>query len=151
MRLTSLCYIEKDNCYLMLHRVKKKVDVNKGKWVGIGGGFDDGESPHECAVREIYEETGLKAVNPRLRGIVTFVSDKWENEQMFLFTVTEFSGEIKECDEGDLAWVEKDKVKELNIWEGDKIFLEMLEKREDFFTLKFVYEGDRLASYNLEQ
>ena len=146
MRLTSLCYIEKDNEYLMLHRVKKKVDVNKGKWVGIGGGFDDGESPHECAVREIFEETGLKAVNPRLRGIITFVSDKWENEQMFLFTVTDFSGELKVCDEGDLAWVDKDKIAELNIWEGDKIFLKMLEEREDFFTLKFVYEGDKLVS-----
>ena len=144
MRLTSLCYIEKDNCYLMLHRVKKKVDVNKDKWVGVGGGFEDGESPHECAVREIFEETGLTLHDPTLRGIVTFVSDEWENEQMFLFTGKDFTGELKECDEGELLWIEKDKVCQLNIWEGDKIFLKLMEEGNDFFTLKLVYQGDKL-------
>jgi len=151
MRLTSLCYIEKDNCYLMLHRVKKKVDVNKDKWVGVGGGFEDGESPHECAVREIFEETGLTLHDPTLRGIVTFVSDEWENEQMFLFTGKDFTGELKECDEGELLWIEKDKVCQLNIWEGDKIFLKLMEEGNDFFTLKLVYQGDKLIECKREQ
>lgn len=144
MRNTTLCHIEKDGKYLMLHRIKKENDLNRDKWVGIGGKFEDKESPEECNHREVYEETGLIVKNCRYCGIVTFVSDKWETEYMHIFHTLEFSGEVKECEEGVLEWVDKEKLYSLPIWEGDKIFLRLLEKETDFFSLKLVYQGDTL-------
>ena len=143
--LTTLCYIEKDEKYLMLHRTKKEGDINRDKWIGVGGHFLKNETPEECLLREVFEETGLTLLSYRFRGLITFISDKWQTEYMCLFTADEFEGELKECDEGDLVWVEKDRIGELNLWEGDKIFLELLDTREDFFTLKLRYEGDELV------
>ena len=142
---TTLCYIEKDSKYLMLHRVKKDKDINKGKWIGVGGKFEEGETADECLIREVYEETGLTLKSYRFRGLITFISDKWQTEYMCLFTSDEFEGEIKECDEGDLVWVEKEKIHELNLWEGDRVFLKLLDTRQDFFTLKLRYEGEVLV------
>lgn len=129
----------------MLHRVKKENDLNHDKWVGIGGKFEDGESPEECMCREALEETGLTLINPTLRGIVTFVSDEWDTEYMFLYTCTEFEGTLTDCDEGVLEWVPKDKVPDLPIWEGDKIFFRLLDEKAPFFSLKLKYEGDTLV------
>ena len=148
--LTTLCYIEQDGKYLMLHRVKKENDVNKDKWVGIGGHFEENESPEECLLREVREETGLQLISYRFRGIVTFISDRWDTEYMHLFTADRFSGIIAECDEGELCWVEKSKVYDLPIWEGDKIFFKLLEEREDFFSLKLRYEGEKLVEAILD-
>lgn len=160
MRNTTLCYIEKEDKYLMLHRVKKEDDQSRGKWLGIGGKFEDKESPDECLLREVYEETGLKLTSYRLRGIVTFVSDIYETEYMFLYTADGYEGELIEeadgslmpvvdgksvpCSEGILKWIEIDKVPSLELWEGDRIFLDLLRNTEGFFTLKLCYEGDTL-------
>ena len=149
MRNTTLCHIEKDGCYLMLHRIKKENDLNRDKWVGIGGKFEDKESPEECNRREVFEETGLILKSVEYRGIVTFVSDKWETEYMHIFYSDSFSGEIKECDEGVLEWVKKEKLYSLPIWEGDKIFLELILKDSPFFSLKLVYEGEKLVEHKL--
>ncbi len=147
---TTLCYIEKDGAYLMLHRVKKKNDMNHDKWVGIGGKLEPGESPHDCVVREIFEETGLTVIKPKYRGIITFVSDEYGTEYMHLFTATEFDGKMRDdCDEGRLEWVKKEAVNDLPIWEGDKIFFRLLDNEEQFFSLKLVYEGDKLVSHTL--
>lgn len=151
MRNTTLCHIEKDGCYLMLHRIKKENDLNRDKWVGIGGKFEDKESPEECNRREVFEETGLILKNAEYRGIVTFVSDKWETEYMHIFYSDSFSGEIKECDEGVLEWVKKEKLYSLPIWEGDKIFLNLLEKDTPFFSLKLEYTGDTLLKAVLNE
>lgn len=145
MRNTTLCHIEKDGKYLMLHRIKKKNDLNQDKWVGIGGKFEDKESPEECNAREVFEETGLTLNTCRYCGIVTFVSDKWETEYMHIFHSDSFCGQIKECEEGTLEWVEIEKIYELPIWEGDKIFLRLIEENAPFFSLKLVYEGDTLV------
>ncbi len=150
MKLTTLCYIEKDDKYLMLHRVKKENDCNKDKWIGVGGKFEEVESPEECLLREVYEETGLTLTSYRFRGIVTFVSDEWEGEYMHLFTATEYEGELPEnamrdCNEGELVWVPKCELESLNLWEGDKIFLRLLQERETFFSLKLRYEGEKLV------
>ncbi len=145
MRLTTLCYIEKDDKYLMLHRVKKTVDVNKDKWVGVGGGFEKDETPEECLLREVKEETGLTLTKYAYRGLVTFISDCWETEYMHLFTATEYEGDILDCDEGELVWVPKSEVNNLSIWEGDKAFFELLDTTDRFFTLKLRYEGERLV------
>ncbi len=145
MRNTTLCYIEKDNKYLMLHRVKKENDMNKDKWIGIGGKFEDKESPEDCVLREAKEETGLTLISPKYRGIVTFVSSEWETEYMHLFTASEFTGEIVECSEGKLEWIDKKELMSLKLWEGDKIFLELLETDEPFFSLKLVYDKDDLT------
>lgn len=143
---SSLIYIEKDGKYLMLHRVKKEKDLNKDKWLGVGGKFEFGESPEECARREATEETGLTLQNLFYRGIVTFVYGDI-TEYMHLFTSTDFDGQIKECDEGNLEWVEKSKVYDLPIWQGDKIFFKLIEdKQSPFFSLKLVYEGDELVN-----
>lgn len=142
--LTTLCYIEQDNKYLMLHRVKKQVDVNKDKWIGVGGHFEENESPEECLLREVKEETGLTLLSWKFRGLITFVCDGWNTEYMCLYTADEFQGEVTECEEGELVWVEKDKLEQLNLWEGDKIFLKLLQEREEFFTMKLVYQGDKL-------
>ena len=151
MILSTLCYIEKDKKYLMLHRTKKKNDINKDKWLGIGGKFEDGESPEECIIREVKEETGLTLNTYKLRCIVTYVSTNWETEYMYVFTSNDFSGELIECDEGDLQWIQKDRVTELNTWEGDKIFVDKIQKDNNFFTVKFNYDGDKLIKYDLKE
>ena len=149
MKNSSLCYIEKDGAYLMLHRTRKEVDENAGKWIGVGGGFEEGETPDECAAREIKEETGLEVKSLSYRGIVTFVSDEWGTEYMHLFTCDSFEGELTDCDEGELEWIEKSKVTALPLWEGDKVFLDLLEKGEPFFSLKLVYKGEKLVQTEL--
>ena len=143
---TCLCYIEKDGKYLMLHRVKKENDLNHDKWVGIGGKFEKGETPEEACLRESFEETGLTLKNLSYRGLVTFVSNEWGTEYMHLFHSNYFEGDLKECDEGNLEWVEKSMVYELPLWAGDKIFLKLLEKDIPFFSLKLVYEGEKLIN-----
>ena len=145
MKNTSLCYIEKDGSYLMLHRVKKQNDGNRDKWIGVGGKFEPGESPEECMLREVQEETGLKLKSWRFRGIVSFVSDEWGSEYMHLFTADDFSGSLKDCDEGELEWVEKSRLPELPLWQGDRIFLELLDREEPFFSLKLCYRGESLS------
>ena len=144
--MTTLCYIEKDEKYLMLHRVSKENDPNQDKWIGVGGHFEDKESPEECLLREVKEETGLLLTKYQFRGIITFVTDCWETEYMYLFTASEFEGKLSDCSEGKLEWVEKSRIEELNIWEGDKIFLKLLREEEHFFTLRLEYEGDVLLS-----
>lgn len=129
----------------MLHRVKKENDMNRDKWLGIGGKFEDKESPEDCVLREAKEETGLTLLSPEYRGIVTFVSDRWETEYMHLFWSNRFEGEIKECEEGNLEWVEKENIYGLPLWEGDKIFLKLLDEADSFFSLKLVYEGEHLT------
>ena len=148
--LTTLCYIEKDGCYLMLHRVKKEHDMNRDKWIGVGGHVEEGESPEECLLREVYEETGLTLTSWRPRGIVTFTADVWETEYMFLYTAEGYTGELADCDEGKLEWVEKSRVYDLPLWEGDRIFLRLLEEDAPFFSLKLRYEGDTLAEAALD-
>ena len=147
---TTLCYIEKDNKYLMLHRVKKVNDLNHDKWVGIGGKFMENETPDECLLREVKEETGLTLTEYRLRGIVTFLSDKWEGEYMYLYTATDYTGEMIECDEGNLEWVPVDKVCDLPIWEGDKLFFNELINGKSFFTMMLKYEGERLIDHSVK-
>ena len=148
---TTLCYIEKDGAYLMLHRVKKENDMNKDKWVGVGGKLEEGESPFDCARREIKEETGVNIRKLNYRGIITFVSDLYGTEYMHLFTATEYEGEIDyDCDEGRLEWVKKETVSILPIWEGDRIFFELMEKEDRCFSLKLCYEGEKLVSHTLE-
>ena len=146
MRNTTLCYLERGREYLMLHRVKKTVDENKDKWIGIGGKFEKGESPEECLLREVREETGLRLLRWRYRGIVTFVSDEWGTEYMHLFTSDAFEGSLRtDCDEGELEWIDRDRLLKLPIWEGDKIFLRLLDEDVPFFSLKLRYAGDRLT------
>lgn len=149
--LSTLCYIEKDGKYLMLHRTVKKNDVNKDKWIGVGGHFEQDESPEECVLREVKEETGYTLTSYKFRGLVTFISGNGVTEYMSLFTADGFEGEQIACDEGELEWVEKSKVQSLNIWEGDKIFFRLLEEREEFFSLKLVYDGhDKLIKASLD-
>ncbi len=150
VKMTTVCYIECDGKYLMLHRVKKKNDLNAGKWIGIGGHFLDGESPEECMLREVKEETGLSVSEYMYRGIVTFVYDGGFCEYMHLFTATAFSDSVTDCDEGELAWIPKDKLPEIPMWEGDKIFIELISRSDTpFFSLKLVYSGDRMLSATL--
>lgn len=151
---TTLCYLEQDGKYLMLHRVKKKNDLNQDKWIGVGGKFEENESPDECLLREVQEETGLTLTSYLLRGIVTFVSDQWEGEQMFLYTADAWEGKLPEdardiCDEGELVWIPKEEIGNLSIWEGDKIFFRLMDETRGFFTLKLVYEGDTLVEEKL--
>lgn len=147
MRNTTLCHIEKDGKYLMLHRVKKKNDLNQNKWVGIGGKFEDKESPEQCNAREVFEETGLTLKDASYRGIVTFVSDKWETEYMHIFVAKNFSGKIKECDEGILKWIDKNELLTLPLWVGDKIFLKLInDENQPFFSLRLEYVGEELIS-----
>ena len=149
MKNTTLCYIENDGKYLLIYRNKKKNDCNQGKYIGVGGHFEEKEGPYDCAIREVKEETGLD-IKPVYRGIITFASDKYETEQMHLFTATEFTGEICGCDEGDLVWIDKNSLKDLSMWEGDYIFLDLLEKRESFFSLKLRYDGETLTEVYLD-
>ena len=144
MKQTTLCYLERGDEYLMLHRTKKKNDENHDKWIGVGGKFEANESPEDCMRREIFEETGLTVSDYRYRGIVTFVSDIYETEYMHLFTVTDWTGEARECDEGELAWIKKQKLFDLTLWQGDRIFLQLLQEDAPFFSLKLTYRGDEL-------
>ncbi|MCD7920096.1 MAG: 8-oxo-dGTP diphosphatase [Clostridiales bacterium] len=146
MKNTSLCYIEQDGKYLLLHRVKKAQDENQGKWIGVGGKFEPKESPEECVLREVREETGLTLTRYRLRGIVTFVSDRYETEYMYLFTADGFTGTLTDTEEGVLQWVDKGAVLSLPHWEGDRLFLELLAKDAPFFSLKLEYQGDTLTA-----
>ena len=145
MKNTTLCYIERDGKYLMLHRVKKENDENRDKWIGLGGKFEDRESPEDCLVREVREETGLELTEYRYCAIVTFVSERWPTEYMHLFHATGFCGDIKDCDEGELAWIDKHELFRLQQWQGDKIFLRLMDENRPFFSLKLVYEGERLV------
>ena len=147
---TTLCYIEKEDSYLMMHRVKKVNDINKDKWVGVGGHFEEGESPEECLLREVREETGLTLTSFRLRGIVTFSTDVYPTEYMFLYTADSYEGEMIECNEGNLEWVKKSDVYDLPIWEGDKLFFRLLEEEVPVFSLKLRYEGDDLVEAVLD-
>ena len=144
MILSTLCYLEREGQYLMLHRVKKEGDANRDKWIGVGGKFQEGESPEDCLLRETWEETGLTLTEYRCRGLVTFVSDRWPTEYMHLFTATAWTGTPHPCDEGELAWIQKTDLRKLPMWEGDRIFLDLLEQDAPFFSLKLRYQGDRL-------
>ena len=148
MRETTLCYIERDGKYLMLHRVKKKNDANQDKWIGIGGGLEPGETPKACLLREVREETGLTLTAYRYRAIIDFVSDRWEDEVMHLFTATEYEGEMIECSEGNLEWIDRDALLSLPHWEGDRIFLKLLRQDAPFFKLRLEYRGEELAVLN---
>ena len=149
MKLTTLCYIEKDDKYLMLHRVSKKNDENRDKWIGVGGKLEEGESPEDCLLREVREETNLELLSWEFKGVITFVSDIYETEYMFLYKSKEYTGELGVCAEGELRFIKKSRISELNIWEGDKIFLKLMEERE-FFSLKLIYEGARLRTAVLD-
>ena len=150
MKNTTLCYIEKDGCYLMMHRIKKENDLNHDKWVGVGGKFEENESPDECLRREVMEETGLTLTSWDLRGIVTFISDEWESEYMFLYTAKAEDAPLKECDEGVLEWIPKEAVFDLPIWEGDRIFFRLLQEGRSCFSLKLSYRHDTLTSAVLD-
>ncbi|MDD3795484.1 MAG: 8-oxo-dGTP diphosphatase [Lachnospiraceae bacterium] len=152
MILTTLCYIEKDDSYLMLHRVKKNHDVNKDKWIGVGGKFEQDETPEECLLRETMEETGLALTSYRLRGILTFVAVGWETEYIFLYTADQFEGilNLEECGEGTLKWMKKDQIRKLNLWVGDRIFFHLMEQDLPVFSLKLSYDGDRLVEAFLD-
>ena len=142
---STLIYVERGDEDLMLHRTEKENDLNRDKWIGIGGKFEENESPEDCMLREAREETGLTLTSWRYRGIVTFLSDRWETEYMHLFTADGYSGTLRQCDEGDLAWIKKSELLKLKLWEGDKIFLRLLDSDEPFFSLKLKYEGDTLV------
>lgn len=153
--LTTLCYIEQDDKYLMLHRTAKKNDINEGKWIGVGGHFKEGESPEECLLREVKEETGLTLTSYRLRGVVTFLQEGWGYEYMFLYTADGFEGTLDEtamtnCSEGTLAWIPKSETTQLNLWEGDRIFLKLLLEDKGMFSMKLTYRGDELVDVATE-
>ena len=151
--LTTLCYIEKEDRYLMLHRISKKNDVNKEKWIGVGGHFEKDESPEDCLLREVKEETGLALTSYHFRGIVTFIlKDKGSEltEYMCLYTADDYEGTLCDCNEGGLKWVDKNEIFNLNLWEGDRIFLRLLQENHPFFSLKLVYEGNCLKEAVLD-
>lgn len=151
MKMTTLCYIENNDCYLMLHRTKKKKDVNKDKWIGVGGHAEGNETPQECLIREVKEETGLLLTSYKFRGLITFISDEYEAEMMCLFTADGYTGELITCDEGELKWVKKSDVPQLPTWEGDAQFLKLLlEDEKRFFAMKLRYEGERLVEKSVE-
>ena len=151
MKMTTLCYIENNDCYLMLHRTKKKKDVNKDKWIGVGGHAEGNETPQECMLREVKEETGLLLTSYKFRGLITFISDEYEAEMMCLFTADGYTGELITCDEGELEWVKKSDVPQLPTWEGDAQFLKLLlEDEKRFFAMKLRYEGERLVEKSVE-
>lgn len=148
--LTTLCYIEQDNQYLMMHRTKKEKDINQDKWVGVGGHFEKDETPEECLLREVKEETGLTLTSWQFRGIVTFQCEKWQTEYMCLYTADGFTGDLVDCDEGDLVWIPKEKVCDLPVWQGDKIFFRLLKENHPFFSLKLKYQEDKLVEAVLD-
>ena len=150
MRLTTLCYIERNGHWLMMNRVKKKHDENSGKWIGVGGHMEEDESPEECAMREIAEETGLRVTDLRLRGLLTFILPDWGNELTFLYTAKTQDTALKTCDEGVLEWIPMEKVEQLPLWEGDRLFLPLLREESSFFSLKLIYApGGALIGYTL--
>ena len=142
---TTLCYLEQDGCYLMLHRIKKKKDVNHDKWIGVGGKFEPGEDALACALREVREETGLTMRDPQYRGSVDFYCPPWPAERMHLYTCTDFTGTMTDCNEGTLEWVPKERVQELPIWPGDKLFFRLLAEEAPCFHLELTYDGDTLT------
>lgn len=148
--MTTLCYIENQDSYLMLHRIKKEKDVNKDKWIGVGGHFEPGESPEECLLREVKEETGFTLTSYRFRGLITFIADQWQPEYMCLYTADGYEGEQQPCEEGQLEWVRKKQVLDLNLWEGDKLFFQLLNEDAPFFSLKLRYQNDRLMEAVLD-
>lgn len=160
MILTSLCYLEYKEHYLMLHRIKKKQDVNQGKWIGLGGKFEAGETPEACVNREVYEESGFRMERCRLRGILTFQAEGWETEYIFVYTSDLFQSDtgmdqngfpiLPPCPEGELAWIPKNKLMDLQLWEGDRIFLKLLTEESPFFSMKLCYQGDVLKEYTLK-
>ena len=151
MKQTTLCYLERDGQYLMLHRVKKENDASHDKWIGVGGKCEADESPDECMLREVNEETGLTVTQWRYRGIVTFISDVWPCEYMHLFTSDKWTGDEKDCDEGELQWIDKSRIFDLNLWPGDRIFLRLLmNPKQPFFSLKLIYRGDDLIDAKLD-
>ncbi len=153
-KLTTLCYIEKDEKYLMLHRVLKKNDINKDKWIGVGGHFEKGESPEDCLLREVKEETGLTLTSYRFRGLITFTFSsqgrETDTEYMCLYTANGYEGELISCSEGNLEWVNKKDIFSLKLWEGDKIFFRLLQEERQFFSLKLVYQDDELREAFLD-
>ena len=150
MGLTTLCYLEQGDSYLMLHRTKKEQDINKDKRIGVGGQFEQGESPEDCLLREVKEETGLDLIHYTFRGIVTFLCDDNEAEYMHLYTADKWSGNMQVCDEGELVWVKKNEMYHLNLWEGDKIFFKLIEEEHPFFSLKLTYQKDILIEAVLD-
>lgn len=150
MEFTTLCYLEQQEQYLMLHRVKKKEDINKGKWIGVGGHFEAGESPEDCLLREVLEETGVILTKYQFRGLITFLYNDQEAEYMCLYTATSWEGALKECDEGELHWIPKNELMQLKLWEGDRIFLKLLQEQNEFFSLKLRYQGDTLMEAILD-
>ena len=150
MKSTTLCYITRGNEVLMLHRTKKQGDMNRDKWLGIGGKLEENESPDACLCREALEETGLTLTAWKCRGVVTFLSDRYEGEYMYLFTADGFEGQLKECDEGDLQWITREKLDSLPKWEGDRIFLDLLWQDAPFFLLTLRYTGETLAEAVLD-
>lgn len=150
MKNTTVCYLERGTQYLLLHRTKKENDENGGKWIGVGGKCEENESPEDCMLREVREETGLSVTQHRLRGVITFVSDAWEGQYMYLFTASKWHGALTDCDEGELAWVERTDMLHLPLWEGDRIFLALLAEERPFFSLKLVYQGDSLQQAVLD-
>ncbi len=145
MLMTTLCYIERDGRVLMLHRTKKKHDINQGKWIGVGGKFEARESPEECLVREVREETGLTLTRWRFRGFLTFLQDDYPTEFICLYTADGFEGALQPCDEGELAWIRKEDIPGLSLWPGDRVFLRLLAQDRPFFSMKLLYHGDDLA------
>ncbi len=150
MRLTTLCYLTRGDQVLMLHRNRKERDENRDKWIGVGGKFEPGESPEDCLRREVREETGLTVTRWRFRGIVTFVSDEWGCEYMHLFTCDGWEGEQRACDEGELAWVDRERLESLTLWAGDRLFLRLLAEDAPFFSLKLSYRGETLTGAELD-
>lgn len=150
MKTTTLCYIENNDKYLMLHRIKKQNDMNEGKWIGVGGHVEDQETPEECLVREVKEETGFTLTSYKFRGLVTFINNECESELMCVFTADGYTGELIECNEGELCWIDKNTVPELPAWKGDKVFLALLLSGEErFFLIKLQYEGDKLVGKSI--
>ena len=149
-KLTTLCYPERDGKVLLLHRTKKEHDANRDKWIGIGGKLEPGESPEDCLLREFREETGLTLTAFHFRAVVSFISDEWDDEYMFLYTASDWTGELKDCEEGELAWIDKTELYSLTLWEGDRIFLRLLAEDAPFFSLKLVYRGETLTEAVLD-
>lgn len=149
MFVSTLCYLEKEDKYLMLLRNKKEHDVNEGKWIGVGGKCEKGESPEECVIRETFEETGIKLESLKMRGVLTFSSEGWEDEYIFVYTSDKFSGTITDCNEGELRWIDKDKIMDLNLWDGDRIFLKIMLESDEFFSIKLSYKGDEIVDQQL--